>query len=483
MKKVLLFGVVLLSLWGCSLEEGISAPDDVENTDKSIFSELCFTVSDTTRVISSQSKALDVAMRFLEGSGKQTRVGVETNVTTISQENGAPAMYVINYGEDGGFVIVSAEKDAEPILAYSDSGSFCLDNINESAAGMWLNDAKLYVEHASTLPDSLKLSAAQQWESLTSKTVPVPSLQTRGWKDYDEAVAVYYALEDYRNQGYEIYENPSSDVHNYTFFLNQALDNLSDEKDSDGFSQREKSFLLKKYTSRQENVLPKTTTTWDQGDPYNGKLLIKYPKATYLGCVTVAVAQLMKYYGKPNGGFKYDKMPDHLTKSYGEGYEVLSDFLLLIGEKLGINYSKGNSNSSYDKGKDLLKSYGFSNAKCIDYKDFFSVKSQIGDGPIGLRAINQFGVGHMWVCDGYDYYTWHTEYMLISYNGQYMDATPTACFDTLYTEGEGNGSYSMHMNWGWGGTNDGYFSEKWEVMGDSGLELYSKERKAVINLN
>lgn len=67
-------------------------------------------------------------------------------------------------------------------------------------------------------------------------------------------------------------------------------------------------------------------------------------------------------------------------------------------------------------------------------------------------------------------------------NGDYMDATPT-CFHTVYTEWNGNGSYSMHMNWGWGGTNNGYFSETWEIMDGTEKVNYSKDRKAIINLN
>lgn len=293
-------------------------------------------------------------------------------------------------------------------------------------------------------------------------------------------------MEYYYNEGYEIYEKPEANVHIYSYTLNQALDNLSDQKDWDGYSQREKSFLLIKTTYRQENVSPKTTTTWAQGAPYYDKLVKKYPKVDHLGCVTVAVAQLMKYYAKPNGGFQYDKMPDKLTAfSSGEGYEVLTDFLLTVGEGIGIKYSNGETSIDFREGKNFLKKYGFPNAKDVDYDDFFSVKDQIRRGPIGLRATDindKKGKGHLWVCDGYDYNTWETEYMIISYNGNYMDATPT-CFHTVYTEWNGNGSHSMHMNWGWGGDYDGYYSETWIVTKPTVTHNFSKDRKAIINLN
>lgn len=484
MKKHLFFAAVaLVGLTACTSEEEIFDSEKEAANENPDLSALCFTVQDTARTVKSEARAMEIAGRFLSGTEGKSRANTDAEVSTVYQGNGNPAMYVVNYANDGGFVIVSATKDTEPILAYSETGSFSLDSIEGSPAGMWLSDSKLYVEHSSTLPDSIKQRAAQQWERLTNTTVPVSKLQSRAWGDPEEAAAVYQALEYYRSQGYEIYENPQASVHVYSYNLNQALNNLSDQKDGDGYSQREKSFLLIKTTYRQENVSPKTTTTWAQGYPYNCKLTQKHPKAQALGCVTVAVAQLMKYYAKPNGGFQYDKMPDQLTAfSSGEGYEVLTDFLLTVGEKLNIDYANGNSNSSYKTGTNLLKSYGFSNAKYVDYADFFSVRDQIQRGPIGLRAEDKNGDGHVWVCDGYDHNTWQTEYTLISYNGDYMDATPT-CFHTVYTEWNGNGYHSMHMNWGWGGTNNGYFSETWEIMDGTEKVNYSKDRKAIINLN
>lgn len=481
MKKFYGFGLLLLGLWSCSSEEGVISPEEGTPQEIPSFSELRFTVSDTARVISTESKAMEVADRFLSTYENKTRSGVEVNVTTVFKENGEPAMYVVNYGEEGGFVIVSATKDTEPILAYSDTGSFRLDNIGESPAGMWLDDTKLYVEHSSELPDSVKLSAAQQWERLTSTTVPAPSLQTRGWTDPEEVMAVYYALEYYRSQGYEIYENPSSDVHTLSPDMNQALDNLSDQPDPDGFSQREKSFLLKRHTSNEEKVLPMITTRWHQFIPYNGKLVQEYHKPLYLGCVTIAVAQLMKHYKKPNGGFQYDKMPDQLSLiSQGEGYDILTDFLFNIGHKLEIDYANGSNSAKHKKAIELFKSYGFINLKDIKY-DFYSVKNYLNNGPVYLRADSDGGEGHAWVCDGYNYYTWQEDYMLISYNGQYMDVIPTACFNTLYTEWKGNGSHSLHMIWGWDDSNDGYYSDNWEVIRDLKLENFSKERRALVN--
>lgn len=482
--KLFCLGTTLLSLWSCSSEEVISSQDVEMIQESSELSVLFFTVSDTTRTIGSESKAIEVADRFREGSGINTRANSEKDVAVVYQNNGSPAMYVVNYGEDEGFVIVSATKDVEPILAYSETGSFNLDNIEGSPAGLWLNDAKLNVEHSSEFPDSVKLCASRQWETLTSTRVPVSKPNTRGWLDPEEAASVNACLSYYLSQGYEIHENPYPNVHIYSPNMNRALESLSDIKDYDGYSQREKSFILEKHSNEEYKVLPMTKTKWEQGSPYNAKLKQRYPNADALGCVTVAVAQLMKYYGKSNGGFQYDKMPNVLgLYDKGIGYETLTDFMLTIGEKLGIDYNKGKSNADEGDAVRVLKLYGFQNAKSIDYDNFFTIKGSLGRGPVMLAANKDGGGGHAWVCDGYEHYLGHTEYIIISYNGMYMDAIPTACFDTIYTEQTESGSYHMYMNWGWGGVDDGYFSEKWQIVSDKGeIWDYSKNRKAVINL-
>ncbi|MDE5882322.1 MAG: C10 family peptidase [Muribaculaceae bacterium] len=474
--KFFIFGAALFGLYSCSSEEAVLSPDADMTQDEIASTGLCFTVIDTTRVVSTEAKAMDIATRFLGGSEIKTRTTGEGNVTTIYQENGVPAMYVVNYGEDGGFVIVSATKDTEPILAFSDSGSFVIDNIENSPAGLWLDDTKQYVEHSSSLPDSVKLGYAQQWATLTNNTVPATKALTRGWTDPEEVVCVNQALEYYYNQGYEIIENPSSDVHSYSYTLNQALDNLSDQKDYDGFSQREKSFLMIKSKNQLDTVKPKTTTLWHQNSPYNGKIIEKYPNVQSIGCVPVAVAQLMKYYARPGGGFQYDKMPNVLHKSNVEEYEILSGFMLYIGERLGIEYNKGKSNSSYKKATDLLKTHGFPHIRYIDY-DFYTVKPHIQKGPIGLRAKDQNAVGHVWVCDGYYLSSTDTEYMVLYYNGNYMDATPAACLTPIYTEVNTTGNRYMHMNWGWEDNRNGYFNDNWVVK----TYAYLEQRKAIID--
>lgn len=391
---------------------------------------------------------------------------------------------MVNYGQNDGFVIVSAVKNTEPILAYSDCGSFNLDAIKGSPIEEWLEDSKFYVGYSSLLPDSIKLSNAQQWDVLTNLMKPINSTNSRAWGDDEDMSVVHQALNEYSRQGYSIKECPRSDVHTYSPNLNQALDRLSDQRGGDGYTQREKSFLLSMTKSTYDNKPAMLTTAWDQGHPYNGKLRETTDKTEALGCITIAVAQLMKYYGKPTGEFQYDEMPNKLYSRFDKGYDILSDFLYHVGKNwLEIEYEKGKSNCNISKAVDVLKAHGFPNAKKIDY-DFFSIKPYLKEGPIYLSAIPSDSIyGHAWVCDGYLYITTETSYKLITFNGQINDISPTSCFNTIYTERNSSASNKLHMNWGWDGTGDGlYLQDNWSGVFDGEPLNFSKESNCWIKI-
>ena len=44
------------------------------------------------------------------------------DIQTITSESDEPLMYVVNYSDDQGFVVISATKNYTPVLAYSDKG-------------------------------------------------------------------------------------------------------------------------------------------------------------------------------------------------------------------------------------------------------------------------------------------------------------------------------------------------------------------------
>ena len=70
---------------------------------------------------------------LFKGVAPTTRAATAYEVTTISDSvSGKPLVYVVNYGCDNGFVVISASKNTQPILAFSDNGKFTFDAENPS---------------------------------------------------------------------------------------------------------------------------------------------------------------------------------------------------------------------------------------------------------------------------------------------------------------------------------------------------------------
>lgn len=84
-------------------------------------------------------EALQQATQFVQnrvarGNGPRLAPGIQPKLTLASRVSD---LYVFNVGSDAGFIIVSNDDCAVPILGYSDSGSFDANNIPDNMRA-WL---------------------------------------------------------------------------------------------------------------------------------------------------------------------------------------------------------------------------------------------------------------------------------------------------------------------------------------------------------
>lgn len=89
----------------------------------------------------SKAKASEIASRFF--ASDVTTKGAAKSVATIdaiNDESGAPLMYVINY-TGGGFVVLSATKEYNPVLAFSEDNLFTVNYI-DGGVTVWLAEKK-----------------------------------------------------------------------------------------------------------------------------------------------------------------------------------------------------------------------------------------------------------------------------------------------------------------------------------------------------
>ena len=82
------------------------------------------------------------ALSRLNNTAAPIKMPAKSNFSTaftIKDKASQPTVYVFNRGDDDGFIVMSADDSALPVLGYSDSGSFNPDNIAPELA-FWLNE-------------------------------------------------------------------------------------------------------------------------------------------------------------------------------------------------------------------------------------------------------------------------------------------------------------------------------------------------------
>jgi photosystem II stability/assembly factor-like uncharacterized protein len=227
-----------------------------------------------------------------------------------------------------------------------------------------------------------------------------------------------------------------------------------------------------------EDAGPLLSTTWDQGEWYN-YYCPAVPSGsggsgghTLVGCVAIAMGQIMKYYNFPEQGFlshTYDH-PVYGTQlaNFGEStynwgeigntansssYQDIAKLLYQSGVSVDMNYGPGASGADQDKVPWALTTYFNYDPKSVKYVKKASYsdnewKELLKAELHAFRPVYYGGYGsdgHAWVCDG-----WRLS-------------------DDMF-----------HMNWGWAGESDG-----WYRIGQLNIEFqgeFNKDNEAIIGI-
>lgn len=128
----------------------------------------------------SLAEAYDIAGVFFNsdaGNGLLPTKSADSSTKTISKsatikEDGQDLMYVFNY-EGGGFVIVGSTRNYYPILAYSDKGSFVLQD-DMGPVDVWLDETKVCIKNSSSQSAETKAQMQQLWARYDG-TITFPS--------------------------------------------------------------------------------------------------------------------------------------------------------------------------------------------------------------------------------------------------------------------------------------------------------------------
>lgn len=387
----------------------------------------------------SSEDAARVAKKFYSDK-VATRADTEIcvkNVVPITDETGEPAIYAVNLQD--GYLLISATKSYYPILAQVDHGTFSPNDKEITGQDVVIQE---YLDDIKAAKDSLyKFDCKHLWFPYEEKIIP-ERVMTRAYDDF-------YAMQD-------VWFQKWYDEQCETYYLNRKPDDLPDEiyerfcttateldpwEDTEYNCMNFVAVVTEKTYDLSRRQGPFVYANWAQGSPYNSDVSGGYP----LGCVTVAVGQLMRYYEHP-GYFGWSDMPYS-----GGSSTTLSAFLAELRKKLDVT---NDGSSNINKAKSVLESYGYNCNKGTHSADAVYAALQ-KNMPVYTRGEDKDGNGHAWVIDGSNAVTTYTEYKLYILND-------CAYPQFEYIEVDSWRNYHVqnvffHMNWGWGGRYNGWF--------------------------
>lgn len=297
-------------------------------------------------------------------------------IESVLGNDDKPLFYVVNY-EQGGFLIMSADNRIYPVLAFSKTGAFPL-NENEYPSGLvdWMLDVMEYIEKVRSDDMLQTKEVAQSWELSNIQSIVTLSKVP----PFDEPLDPV---------GPELPEDPCPSVY---LKYGPLLSTLWGQKD--GFN----------------NLAP----IMNCSNTANGRALA--------GCVATAMAQIMKYHEYPR---RYDWNLMYDSTDCFETSRLMRD----IGDAVGMQYSCGGSSAdTKNRVPSAFKFFGYSSASYGEF-DVNTVKLEIENNrPVILTGARKGGTwlfpkrvdGHAWVCDGYYSQTYYKEDCSSNWTFEYL---------------------------------------------------------------
>jgi len=318
--------------------------------------------------------------------GGDADVRAVKSVEPVVSESGDTVLFVVNYADNKGWALLSANVEDQPIVAYNDVMNFSTEGLTaENPLDGWMKDRSARISYRMRQPADPENPYRKMWENLetadltrASMTTIVPEGGTRsthpdpreGWVDIDHMGA--------------------------------------------------------------------RVTRWGQHAPFNNTV----PGGCLVGCPAVALGILFKDRDWPNTtahGYDYSKMPYNSDGYWdrslipAQSSTALEDMLYDIGYRFNTlhpidykaqsyyyeitygentyrepqpyyQYSPNESSSTMDTTIDMLRyCFGYGGA----YTTIFNISDNrfyenLQNGPVLLRAGWAENKGHIWVCCGYE---------------------------------------------------------------------------------
>lgn len=450
----------LLLLFGCekNMQQQVASQVELNHFEKNckkLPADICALSEEDARIVAN----LFAGNNLLTKSCHEKRI---KEVVPVYGEDQHILMYAVNYTD--GYILVSATTNYYPILAVVEHGSFAI--LPDSGQECIIDELKTAVSLSNENPVQ---DAYHAWrEYISSPTFE--TTETKVGSDYytllnnylggwlENGGAVYYLKSKPEGLPEEIYE--------------RFCENAHEDTPSD-YPYMDCAIITEKHVYSTTTYGPFLQTSWDQDGNGNGGGMdynFYVPNNRALGCVTVAVGQIMRYFEYPLT-YNWSIMPNNTSNA------ELSSFLAALRTDLCVDDDGGTYDSN---AKNTFRNYGYSSS-LNDHSATNVCASLHQKRPVYLSGDDlNHDVGHAWVCDGY--------YSTIGYY-DYRLYIPRVINGVLYDFIEWDaerlhdyfGPILFHMNWGWGGSHDGYYLDNSiKINRPTSSRNYSSNRKDIL---
>lgn len=454
MKKFLFLIISILILASCEYENpplalgaeenGISESNVIEPPTDSIY----VNAAELQRLLNSGSNPVTPSSR----SGA-------FQIDTVHGSDGMPLIYIINYGRNGGFLMLSALKTAFPILAYNTVGHYDVANISPNAR-FGLENIATNVKNSLSLPNDSAQTHRAIWRAFEN----TPAISSR----YDEMIDEYDTWPDDVKELYHkavfVMRDTMGRWTNKEYTSLETIDRGWPESlPWDEFYRTAEGNCYPMFMCRYKllSALLRTSTmlysneskwnkniTWDQKPGFNQSYPFVSGKQAPAGCGPVAAGQIMRYHEWP-ATFNWSDMP------YNQATKTTSDFLLQIAEAANASYGSQETGVTGDNINSAFKKFGY---KTSGVKNLESIDplSNSASTPVlilgwGISTDNR-SVGHAFVACGYSSSAWRQEVRL------YTITRPDRFECVGRYETDYGYAKNVYINWGYYGSGDGYFN-------------------------
>ena len=380
--------------------------------------------------------AATVALKKLDRGSLKGRSGSNYTISTVEDENGETALYIVNFENNGGFVVVSAKKEVEPVLAWNTTGQYVCTEDN--GVKIWQDNAVKAIQYAEDQEDSVKQFNKHVWASMTNEQsqvgiMPMAQNASDEWTTAQQILRE--KLMEWKNDGVDCYALK---------YWEPRLQHYGPEKTYYKFNWEDCAFV----TQRDSLVTRKTEfikTKWYQTGGFNKYCPEINGEKAVAGCVPVAAGQLMYHYKFPS---KYDWNNMALNYATDASAYLIAD----LGKGMKAEYGLKDTGVSPENCMSYLKKLGYS---CREEKSLSrSVidkmeQNMLAKKPVLLRlesdgrhriVVGGVHVSETYVTDEIWSFSTATKYEIVA-----TERTYTAKLVYFF------------LNWGWGGTNDGFY--------------------------